>query len=380
MGAIVLAIGLGTLACGQSTTEDPMLGGTGGQTVDGATGGQASSGGTGGSSSAGGAGGTSAGGSDNAATGGSGSGGEPPLCPAIVPVCEPGSEGCSHRGETYLCTECGQMDLQGQACTRLITADKEAGLICVIHGEDELSCVGGATEWSEALEFPVPLPGFATKLSLPDDSTGSTQAIAYCFIDETQAIGCTEGLTAPGSGACTDVAVTDGPTVCSVCDGTLVCSRDDVNVPDVTAVVASDSAYIWLNAAGKLHWSVLDEPVLPGTFSSFFVDDNQTPCGIEPGGELVCAREGSDETVGLSGPFVQGSAGSAGLRCAVAESGELSCFVFDEDGLAPSFSPVGTFTQVAVSIDRACALTQVGEVVCWDTEGLLDDWTERLNP
>jgi len=393
----VLAVCFGHLACGQTAHEAPPEAGSGGQALGDAAGGHVvgdgdGDGGT--SSGSGGRSGGSTGGRDGGASGGQGTGGVPTLCPAIPAVCVPGVEGCSDRGETYLCTECGQMELQGQDCARLITSDKEAGFICIIRAEDELICVGAAAEWSEELTFPMQLPGFAVQLRLPDDSTHATQDLAYCFIDDAGAIHCvdasTQGaLTAPSGSDCTDLSITDGPAVCGLCAGTLTCagnlgslSLDELNVADAQAIGLSDTTQlIWLDSAGEIHGRFEEEVHLSGTYTSFFLDDDARVCGIEPDGDLVCAVGDASATVEVPGPFLRGSAGSNDLRCAVTVSGAVSCFAISDAHLTPSFSPEGSvFMDVAVSMDRACALTQRGSVVCWDREGLLDEWTERMNP
>jgi len=383
------------LACGQ--VQPPgSADGAGGQNPGGGgpAGGTTSSGGvspSGGESSSGGSesGGT---GGDASALGGQGSGGDGTLCPGIVPECEPHEVGCSQRGETYTCSECGEIELQGEACVRLLASDKEMGVVCTVRGEDELKCAGGDETWSPELDYPTQLAEFIVALRLPDDTSSTGEPLAVCWIDEQGSIGCIEsqGLAfavgALGGTDCTDFAVSDSSIACPLCAGQLSCtgpSSGDLSVDDVRQVALSDTNAFWLTGEGEIYYQFEPEegPFLPGNYSFLFVDDNVTPCGIRDDGDLVCAswsEEGA--TYELAGDFVTGSGGAGDRRCVIDASGTLSCFAIVDGEFQPIFSPPGgDFVEVAVSLNKSCALSRAGAVVCWNEDGLLDEFAAKLN-
>lgn len=363
--------GSGGLATGGSSTGGSMTGGAGSGSAA-AAGGQAAGG------DASGGGGTIAG-SGGAAAGGQGSGGAPPFCPGVIAECMPGTQACSPRGERTTCSECGEIELANESCVRLLASDKELGMLCTVRGERELLCAGGSLEWAD-VTFPIELPSFVAKLRLPDDvSSVSIAPIPYCFVTEDGGFGCAEGLSPPGASGCTDLVLSDGPKFCSLCNGTLECP--DAAATSVVAVAISDTYPFWLNVDGEIHWPVNDELQLPGTYESFFMDDNMVPCGIEADGTLVCADvDFVEPPTEVEGPFVRGSAGPGYRRCAIGEDGTLTCFTLQAGIATPAFAPPGNdFTEVVVSSLTSCALTRLGEVVCWDAEGLLTELSDQLN-
>lgn len=388
---------LGTVlvvACGQ--VQPPgSADGAGGQNTGGGgpAGGTTASGGgsqSGGESSSGGSesGGSSGG---DSALGGQGSGGDGTICPGIVPQCEPGLAGCSERGETYTCSECGVIQLQGEACVRLLTSDKEMGTVCTVRGEKELQCAGGDATWSPELDYPTELEEFIVALRLPDDTSSSGEPLAVCYIDEQGSIGCVESqalefaASALGGSGCTDFALSDMSIACRLCEGHLNCEGQGtagLSADDVLQVAISDTNAFWLTTGGEIHYHVEpDEPFLPGKYSFLFVDDNLTPCGIRDDGDLVCASWSEDGTnYELAGDFVTGSGGAGDRRCVIDAGGTLSCFAIVDGEFQPIFSPPsGDFVEVAVSQNKSCALTRAGAVVCWNEEGLLDEFAAKLN-
>jgi len=398
------------LACGQVAEGDPSDGaggqGTGaGPSAGGAssgggtspTGGQSSSGGGssgsggsgGGDGGSGGSGGAGSGGQDTA-SGGQGSGGEQGLCPGVVPECDPGEQGCNVRGETYTCDECGLMDLQGEACVRLLASDKELGMVCSVRGEKELKCAAGDEEWAPTIEYPMEMEEFPTAIRLPDDATISAPTLAYCWLDEAGGIDCGEhdsfGIppNLVGGSVCTDLAVSENPFACALCDGDLECGGTgfgSVSAPDVRQVVISDANALWLTNAGSVYYQFeQEEPALPGTYSFLFVDDAMNPCGIREDGALVCASAPIDGTAyELEGDFVRGSA-AGNLRCVIGTDGTITCKDLVEGQYLPAFAPAGSdFVDVAASNQKSCALTKGGAVVCFNAEGLLDAFAAKLN-
>lgn len=270
--------------------------------------------------------------------------------------------------------------LQGTDCARLLASDKEGGLVCVVRGERQLVCAGGPAGWSPELEFPVELPAFATKLSLPDDSTTSTTEIAYCAISNDESLFCTAGIAPLGGTECTDVAVSDGPSACSICGGTLECP--DLSVPGVEQVVLVDYLPHWLDSQGEVHWSIASEPILPGHYVFLFLDDFQTPCGIEDDGDLICALDagGTGNVVEVPGPFVDGAGQAGGARCAISPTGSATCFAIGDGDTVPIFAPPQTdLTRLVATQNAFCALTRAGAVVCWNSEGPLPDLSDPLN-
>jgi len=387
---IVLGTGL-MVACGQVAPSESHDGYPGGGAPAG--GGESSSGGSesGGESSSGGSesGGSGSGGEDTA-SGGQGTGGDGTFCPGIVPECEPYVVGCSELGETYACSECGVIELQGEACVRLLAADKEIGTVCTVLGEKELRCAGGDEEWSPTLDYPIELEEFPTAFRLADDTSATGQPLAFCWIDGAGAIGCTEheylALETHGLGGtdCTDVALSDVPVVCTLCDGHLACQGGglvDISIDDVLQVAISDVNAFWLTSAGEIFYGYQpDAPFLPGTYSFLFVDDNLTPCGIRDDGALVCGSwDEAGATHELAGDFVTGS-GVSSRTCVIGVDGTLTCVSLVDGAFEPIFSPSGSdFTEVAVSSTKSCALTRAGAVVCWNEEGLMDEFAAKLN-
>jgi len=402
----LIVLGTGLMgACGQ-VAPPGSPDGDGGQNTGGgapAGGGESSSGGaspSGGESSSGGSvgesggsvgesGGSGSGGEDNA-SGGQGTGGDGTICPGIVPECEPHGFGCSERGESYTCSECGVIELQGTACVRLLASDKEMGTVCTVRGEKELKCAGGDEEWSPTLDYPLEVEEFPTAFRLADDTSSTGQPLAFCSIDEAGSIGCTEhdylAFETNGLGGtdCTDVALSDIPVACTLCAGHLACEGGglvDISIDDVMQVAISDLNAFWLTSAGEIYYGYQpDAPVLPGTYSFLFVDDNITPCGIRDDGDLVCGswdEEGT--TYELAGDFVRGS-GVSSRTCVIGVDGTLTCVSLVEGAFEPIFSPPGSdFVEVAVSSTKSCALTRAGVVVCWNEEGLMDEFAAKLN-
>jgi len=384
------------LACGETINDGGS--GAGGHGAGGlATGGTlgsgaaAPSGGTsasGGAQASGGSGGQSAS-SGGQGSGGQGSGGESPLCPGVVPECEPGVQGCSERGETYLCTECGAMDLQGESCVRLLVSDKELGQVCAVRGETELLCAGGPLDWNTELEFPLALAEFPSVFRLPDDAS-TLSGLGYCWIDEGGDLGCSADLTVPAGSDCTDLALSDSWNTgslgtCTLCAGQLDCTTgtSELSVEDVAQVALSDTTPFWLTSDGSIHDPYGEEPVLTGSYSSLIAHDNGLPCGIRDDGALVCGvyATGSDpaQQLVLEGDFVRGSASLLGV-CVIDTSGAVSCFSLEGESFEPAFSPEGNeFVEVALTNAKACGLTRAGVVVCWDGEGLLDEFSAKLN-
>jgi len=304
------------------------------------------------------------------------------ICPGIVAECEPGSAGCDDRGETYTCSACGQMEPSGEQCARLLASDKEVGLFCVVRGERDLVCGGTPVEFRDDLVFPMELDHVVRQLRLPDDATSFADPTTHCFIDDDGSVGCTAPELVPvGTAPCSDVSITDGHVVCTVCNGELQCPNRDLVVDDVKAVIGSDAMPFWLDDAGEIHWPITEEPFVSGTYVSFFMDDNQVPCGIEADGDFGCAPDAAGgAAIEVAGPFVRGTAAGLHYLCAITPQGTIDCFQLEDGAKAPRYSPPGDgFTQIASSQLRFCALDALGSVTCWDHVGLLEDLSQQLN-
>jgi hypothetical protein len=316
------------------------------------------------------------------ATGGLGVGGQLP-CPPVEPVCEPLQEGCSSRGEKYVCSACGQEQPQGESCGRLLVSDKEGGLTCVVRGESSLSCAGGNTVWSENLNFPVELPEFPTLLVLPDDTgrVTSNELLQYCWLTEQGEVGCTADYQAPNRDNCTDVAISDGQ-LCSICSGIFSCEGGDTSAIPAREVEMSDSFALWLSTEGDAYGglSPLGDTTFPGQYEDLFLDGSSTPCGLTADGALVCSVGNPDGTTyRLAGEFSVGSMEN-GRICLIEKSGAARCVSLLDGQYVPIFGPSGDdFTWVVTNHNHSCALTKTGEVVCWDNEGLREDVSEGLN-
>ena len=270
--------------------------------------------------------------------------------------------------------------LDGTDCVRLLTSDKEGGLVCVVRGERQLVCAGGFVTWSQTLEFPIELPAFPTKVSLPDDSTGTGPEIAFCAINEEGGLFCSAGITPLGGTDCSDVSLSDASRACSICQGTLECPNLSA-VASTKQVVVVDGSAFWLDDEGEVHWPFSPEPVLPGKFVFFFLDDFQVPCGIREDGDLICALDsGATDFVTVPGPFVDGAGLIGDARCMIDPGGRATCFTIEDGDVVPAFAPSDAdFTHVTGTQGTFCALTQRGTVVCWNGEGLLPEISDPLN-
>jgi hypothetical protein len=90
-------------------------------------------------------------------------------------------------------------------------------------------------------------------------------------------------------------------------------------------------------------------------------------CCLTLSGTVLCGGGSDPPEPPVAGTFTQFSVWRIG--CAVAESGELACWPRDEDDAAEvelaSGAPSGSFRQVSVADSYACALDEIGGVVCW---------------
>jgi hypothetical protein len=88
-------------------------------------------------------------------------------------------------------------------------------------------------------------------------------------------------------------------------------------------------------------------------------------CGLTLSGNVLCGGPSVEPEPPVVGTFTQVSNWQTG--CAVAETGELACWPWgDPDQVElTAAAPSGSFRQVSVADSYACALDEVGGVVCW---------------
>ena len=118
-------------------------------------------------------------------------------------------------------------------------------------------------------------------------------------------------------------------------------------------------------------WGAVWSEGLTGQYSAIH-GDTWAGCGIEMvGGNVVCSLQGSLSRIDqLGSPMALSMGGWSGFSpwdvsvCTLTEASEVVCWNLGPDTLRED-SPSGRHTAVAVGFHYACALTIVGDAVCW---------------
>lgn len=116
---------------------------------------------------------------------------------------------------------------------------------------------------------------------------------------------------------------------------------------------------------GFMDFGQADAPFAASLLALDVNDD--TSCGVDTLGELVCWGSGFGGSLLPAGPFVTLALG-ASFGCAIRTNGDVACW--GDDGFGQAAPPSGAFTKIAAGDHHACALAASGAVTCWGFSGL----------
>lgn len=279
---------------------------------------------------------------------------------------------CDELGQLQRCDECLQHQPTGQECLRLLTIDRESGMMCAVRGADALVCVAGEYDWTEPRWGTFPLPEAPVDFSLGENTPTGDELPASCWINLAGELKCHLDPDEVLAVDCAQVEVGSLPDKAAFCGGTWV---SDLPLPDpgsVDSFTLSDVVVVWLDDAGHLHSSFPDDTLPAGSFVDVVLSDLNALCAIRSDGTLVCVDDERTGPFEATGDFVQVGGSGDNVKCALAANGTISCFAMDETGFSAAYSPPGdTFVSVVSGRNESCALTQAGTAVCWNEEGLV---------
>lgn len=330
-------------------------------------------GGSGGDSDVGGSGGDS----DVEGTGG----GVNEECGDAPSTCTPQTEVCHPKSGTMTqCDECGQPvdSANGAPCARIVVTDKESNAVCIVTGERSLHC------------FPTWLGNIGTtptfEAELPDDIVrvvpmgdgAQVTSMEICALTAQGALYCRSGgdeFVQVKESGCTDVAVTDDPIICALCDGATSC--DDTSALEGEIAVDAADNFVYRLTEEGVYQGALEDPVLVGSFVDIAANHDGAVCGLTETGGLDCTADVRTIHAQADGPFAAVSMGQWPHVCGVDAQGRGTCFNMLTEEEVPL--PNKTWVSISSSTIDSCGLTVQGQVLCWTLEGDPIELPSRYN-
>jgi alpha-tubulin suppressor-like RCC1 family protein len=105
-----------------------------------------------------------------------------------------------------------------------------------------------------------------------------------------------------------------------------------------------------------------------GPYTQIALSNSATCALTDPGGEIVCWGDGSDDVLSPPAGVFTSLAGGPGHLCAVANDGSIACWGDSDSYGRYTDIPKGDFIEVTVGDSHNCALAEDGAIACWGND------------
>jgi hypothetical protein len=267
----------------------------------------------------------------------------------------------------------------GNGCTTVLASSNGYDFFCGIKD-------GAVKCWSSAADAPtvtatatVAAAAPAGLASLAISNTVATDQ-TFCGVDQAGKGTCWNSSGPQSLGTALRTVTVSSAGMCRLyLDGSIVC---DTGVAPPTGslflqIAASEDVLAAIDATGVVYFPSVTFPT--GPYEEVTANDGRKVGAIRADGAVV-TFDGTTQTVhtGSYAHLASGDPGphlaldDAGRACAIATTGEVSCWAIDSGATAPSFAtlPSGPFIQIVGAKASFCALRPTGTTACWGDQAI----------